>query len=142
MKLTKKVPFALLIAIFLGLVPPLAFFLMMLNSCPHSGDLMYIPFISYQCPGEFIGTLGLFLTALPAILVVVFFVIFAASHYESTGRHTPLVSQFTPTAQLIFMVVLAALVNIFSYWLIIKFLLMVMKKMSKATSKSNQLQEY
>jgi hypothetical protein len=115
-----KLPLALIAAIFLGLVLPIAFFLLMVESCPHSGGLAYFPFFSAQCTGEFIGTAGLFLTALPGIIIGFLFVLFVATYFEKTGMTIPLLEQFTSEGQLILVASLATIVNILFYWVIIR----------------------
>jgi len=77
--------FPWLSAITIGIIAPLAFGYLAVKSCPHESGLFWLPLVSAECPGEFLGELGFLITTTPG-LVALLGVMFLASSVPPLGN--------------------------------------------------------
>lgn len=113
----KVTPF--MVAIILGFVLPALFLLMIVFSCPHSGEIAYFPLISAQCPSEFVGTIGFIFLAFSGI---------AAGTWLTSGLGSSLWGDSLNGWQAFFLIIaFSAVANVAVYWIVIRSFMLIGK---------------
>jgi hypothetical protein len=102
----------------MGIGLPVAFNALWVSSCPHEYGMIFVPLISAECVGEFIGQLGFFLTAMPALGVGLCLISFMVPLVGVIEESPPLI-HLSPTQADYALLSTAALINLVFYWIVI-----------------------